>query len=168
MRPMRRSWPIAVGDRVVEDAVAGGSLATAKGPDPGVRLGQVDQGEVEREGADHGLGRARGRAPRRSRVEAGPLVRIVVRPQGDRPAPDPLDEGEQLRPGLLRDDLPEQGAEQPDLGGQRVAGAGRPDAGRFRGDGCATVAAWSRAHPSWTVPSPSRHRAATVLDGNLP
>ena len=62
-------------------------------------------------------------------------MRIVVASKGDRPAPDPLDEGEQLRPGLFRDDLAEERAEQPDLRRQRVAGAGRPDAGRFRDDG---------------------------------
>ena len=40
-----------VGDRVVEDAVARGALAPAQRPDPAARLGQVDQPEVEREGA---------------------------------------------------------------------------------------------------------------------
>ena len=37
-------------------------------------------------------------------------------------------------PGLLRDDLAEQGAEQPDLDRERVAGAGRPDPERFGRD----------------------------------
>ena len=67
-------------------------------------------------------------------VEARALDRIVVAAQRDRPSPDPLDEREQLGAGLLRDDLAEQRAEQPDLDRERVAGAGRPDPERLRGD----------------------------------
>ena len=65
--------------------------------------------------------------PRELVVEPGALERVVVAAQRDRPPADPLDELEQLRTGLLRDDLAEQRAEQPDLDRERVAGAGRPD-----------------------------------------
>ena len=122
-----------VGDRVVEDAVARRPLAPAQGPDPTARLGQVDQPEVERERPDDRLGVAEIERPQ-VLVEPRPLGRIVVAAQGDRPAPDALDGGEQLGSGLLRDDLAEQRAEQPDLDRERVAGAGRADPERFGGD----------------------------------
>ena len=133
VRPSRRSWRDRVGDRVVEDAVARGSLATAERTHPAVRLGQVDQREVEREGADDRLGGTEVQVAQVV-VEPRPFVRVVVAAEGDGPPADPLDEGEQLGPGLLRDDLAEERTEQADLHGQRVAGAGRADAGRLGGD----------------------------------
>jgi hypothetical protein len=119
-----------VADRVVEDAVARRSLAPAQCPYPSVRLRQVDQAEVERERTDHGFGRARSQAAQIV-VEAGTLCRVVVAAEGDRAAPDPFDEREELWPGLFRDDLAEQGAKQPDLDRKRITRAGRPDAARF-------------------------------------
>ena len=49
----------------------------------------------------------------------------VAAPEGDRAAADALHELEQVGPGLLRDHLAEERAEQPDLAGQLVAGARR-------------------------------------------
>ena len=45
-----------VGHRVVEYPVARGPLAATECADPRAGLGQVDQPEVQPEGADHGLG----------------------------------------------------------------------------------------------------------------
>ncbi len=112
-----------VGDRVVEDPVARGPLAATQGAHPCARLGQVDQPEVQPERADHGLGGVEVEGAQLV-VQPGALERVVVAAQRDRPAADALDQGEQLRPGLLRDHLPEQRAEQPDLDGQ--AGRARP------------------------------------------
>ncbi len=152
-----------VGDRVVQDAVTRRPLAPAQGPDATPCLGQVDEPEVERERPDDGLGIAE---IERSQVivEPRPLRRIVVAPEGDGPAPDPLDRGEQLGSGLLRDDLAEQCAEQPDLDRERVAGAGRADPERLGGDGAATAGCCmtrSRDRRARTVPRPSRLRIAT-------
>ena len=85
-----------VGHRVVEDAVARRALAPAQRPDPTARLGQVDQPEVERERPDDGLGVTEIERPQ-VLVEPRPLRRVVVAAEGDGPAPDPLDGGEQLR-----------------------------------------------------------------------
>ena len=78
--------------------------------------------------------------------------------------PDALDEREQLRPGLLGDDLAEQRPEQPDLDRERVARAGRPDPERLGGDrrrDARRVRDASRGRSEGTVPGPSRHRIAT-------
>ena len=119
--------------RIVEDTVARGALAPAQGADPTACLGQVDQPEIERERPDDRLGGAEVEGAQLV-IESGALERVVVAAQRDRPAPDPLDGGEQVRACLLRDDLAEQGAQQPDLGRERVAGAGRPDPERLGGD----------------------------------
>ena len=103
-------------------------------------------------------------------VEPRALERIVVAAEGDRPLPDPLDEREQLRPGLLRDDLAEQRPEQPDLDRQRVARAGRPDPERLRGDRRPTRRR-ERAHAGHrtrTVPRPSRDPVATFRAATFP
>ena len=120
-------------DRIVEDAIARGTFAPAQRPHPAARLGQVDQPEIEREGTDDRLG---GVEIERAQllVEPGALERVVVAAEGDRPLPDPFDQREQVRPGLLRDDLAEQGPEQPDLDRQRVARTRGPDPERLRGD----------------------------------
>ena len=60
---------------------------------------------------------------RRARSAGSPSAR-----RRDRPLADPFDEVEEVGPGLFGDDLAEQRAEQADLGRERVAGAGRPDA----------------------------------------
>ena len=60
--------------------------------------------------------------------------RRVAAADGDHPAPDPLDEREQLRAALLRDDLPQQRAQQAHLAAERVAGAREAQARRLRGD----------------------------------
>ena len=107
------------------------------------RLDQVDELEVEREGLDDRLGRPEVEAGE-VRVETAPLVGVVVLAQRDRPAADALDELEQLRPGLLGDDLAEQRAQQADLGRERVVRPGGPDPGRLgaarRADGVARLA----------------------------
>ncbi len=123
-----------MGDRIVEHAIPRGPFTPAQRPYPAARLGQVDQPEIQREGTDD---RLRGVEIERAQllVEAGPLERVVVAAEGDRPLPDPFDEREQLRPGLLRDDLAEQGTEQSDLDRQRIACTRRPDPERLRGDG---------------------------------
>ncbi len=136
-----------VGDGVVEDAVAGGSLATAERTHPAVGLGQVDQGEVERERADHRLGRAEVEVAQVV-VEAGATVRVVTAPERDHPPSDALDEREQVGARLLRD-RPGRGGHRAG-GPRRAAGRGRrrcrcPPAPRRRPG---MVAAGSRAQPS--------------------
>ena len=165
---VRPAQPPQPGDRVrhriVEDAVARRPLAPSQRPHPAARLGQVDEAEVERERLDDGL-----RVAEVERlelvVEARPFGRVVVASEGDRPASDAFDGGEQLRAGLLGDDLAEQRAEQPDLARERVARArpSRSRAARRRPHRrrAAPVAA-SRGRSEGTVPGPSRHRAATV------
>ncbi len=104
-------------------------------------------------------------------VEPGTFERIVVAPEGDRPVADPLDGREQLGTGLLRDDLAEQRAEQPDLGRQRVAGAGRPDPERLGGDrrrGLGGLSVGSRGPRSGSVPAPIVHPAATFVTATFP
>ena len=155
-----------IGDRIVEHAIPRRPLAPAQRPHPAARLGQVDQPEIEREGADDGLRGAEVERPQLL-VEPGPLERVVVAAEGDRPPPDPLDEREQLRPGLLRDDLAEQGAEQPDLHRQRVAGARRPDPERLRGDRGRTPRNGSGGPRGSPVPRPSRHPTRNLPDRNL-
>ena len=109
-----------VGDRVRQDPVACRALASTQRSDPPARLGQVDQPEIEREGADDGLRRAEVEAAQLL-VEPLALDRIVGAAERDRPLPDPFHEREQLGTGLFRDDLAEQAP--------RAAGP-RPPAGR--------------------------------------
>ena len=167
--------------RILEDAVARRALAPAQGADPAARLGQVDQPEIERERPDDRLGGAEVEGAQLV-VESGALERVVVAAQRDRPAPDPLDRGEQLGARLLRDDLAEQGAQQPDLGRQRVAGPGRPDPERFgrdRGRGPSAArprhALMRPAHAAPGAPAPadrsarpSHHRTATFPAATFP
>ena len=164
VRPSRRSPAIASATESGEDPVACRALAPAQRPDPAARLGQVDQPEIEREGADDGLRRAQVEAAELL-VEALALDRIVVAAERDRPLPDPLDEREQLGAGLLGDDLAEQRPEQPDLDGERVARAGRPDPERLGGDrrrdAAAAVTRRHAAHAHGTVQVLIRHRTAT-------
>ena len=119
-----------LGDRIVEDAVARGTLAPPERPDPAPRLDEVDELEVQRECADDGLGRPEIEAAQVF-VETPSLVGVVVVAQRDRASADALDELEQLRARLFRHDLAEQRAHQADLGRERVRGAGRADPGRF-------------------------------------
>ena len=63
VRPERAQPADRLRDRIVQDAVARRPLASAQRPDAAARLGQVDQLEVQREGADDGLGRRPGRGP---------------------------------------------------------------------------------------------------------
>ena len=110
---------------------AGRARPRAERADALAFLGQVDELEVERERA--GRGRRVVEVERRElRARAAP-ARCRARgrgrdaaPQGDRPPPDPLDQREQLGSRLLRDDLPEQRAEEADLVGERVARAAQP------------------------------------------
>ena len=132
-----------VGDRVREDPVSCSTLAATQRPDPAARLCQVDQPEIEREGADDGLRGAEVEAAELL-VEALALDRIVRPAERDRPLPDPLDEREELGAGLLRDDLAEQRPEQPDLDRERVAGAGRPDPEGLGSDRRRDAAPWPR------------------------
>ena len=123
-----------VGDRVGEDPVACGALASTQRPDPAARLGQIDEAEIEREGADDGLRRAEVEAAAAPRRGCSRSIGSSAASERDRPLPDPFHEREQLGPGLLRDDLAEQGPKQPDLDSERVAGTGRPDPERLGGD----------------------------------
>jgi hypothetical protein len=142
--------------RIVEDAIAGRPLAAAQGAHPTARLGQVDQAEVEREGADDRLGGAEVERPQLL-VQSGALERVVVAAQGDGPPADSLDEREQLRPGLLRDDLPEKRTKQPDLDREGVARTRRPDTERLRGDGARRPGGAQAGHRR----GPFRARVAT-------
>ncbi len=123
-----------LGDRVVEDPPARRPFAPAQHPDAMALLGKVDELEVEPERADERLGP--GQVERvELRRQPRPLGGILGPAERDRPAPDALDELEQVQPLLLDDDLPEQRAEQADLAGERVAGTGRPDPARLAADG---------------------------------
>ena len=95
-------------------------------------LREVDELEVEGERAGDGRRAARRPATRspprvaRARCRGSRTDLRVAAPQRDRPPPDALDRGEQLGSGLLRDDLPQQRAEEPHLVRQRVARATQP------------------------------------------
>ncbi len=128
--PPRRSDDHGLGHGIVEDAVAGRALASAQRPDAAAGLDQVDQLEVQREGLDDRLGGPEVEV-REVRVEAAPLLGVVVLAQRDRPPADALHELEQVRPGLLGDHLAEEGPQQADLGGERVVRPRGPDPGRF-------------------------------------
>ncbi len=117
-------------DRIVERAVARGAGTSAEGPDPGTRFGEVHELEVQGEGRDHGLRGAQVKGIELG-LEALPQLGVVGPAQGDRGAPQPLDELVGRLAGLFGDDLAEERAEEPDLDGQRIAGTGRPDAARF-------------------------------------
>ena len=97
-------------------------------PDAVPRLGEVDQLEVQAEGADDAFERVRIDG---QDVERHALVRFAPA-GGDRALPRRLDEIEDLRPGLLQDDLAEERAEQSNLAAKDVGRAGRPDAARLR------------------------------------
>jgi hypothetical protein len=99
-----------------------------------VRLGQIDESEVEPEGADDRLGGTQVE-PSEVAVEARPLERIVIAAQRDRPSTDSLDESEELRAGLFRDHLAEQRTQESNLDSQRIAGPGGPDPARLGRDG---------------------------------
>ena len=190
IRPAQPAQPgHRIGHRILEHAVARRPLPPAQGPDPTARLCQVDQPEIEPERPDHRLGGAEVEGTQLV-VESGALERIVVATQRDGPAPDPLDRGEQLGARLFRDHLAEQGAQQPDLRGQRVARPGRADPerfGRHRGGGPSGTGARhaltrsahatrSRDPPARphcgalarTIPRPSHHRTATVPAATFP
>ncbi len=122
--------PHGVADRVVEDAVTRRPLAPAQRPHAAMRLGQVDEPEVERERADHSLGRPEVETAQLV-VQPCPLSWVVVLAQGDRALADPLDQGKQLRAGLFGDHLAEQRAQETDLDRKRIAGSGCPDPARF-------------------------------------
>ena len=164
LRPSRRSPAIASATESGEHAVPRRALAPPQRPHPAAGLGQVDQPEIEGEGADDGL-RGTQVEPAELLVETLALDRVVGAPERDRPLPDSLDEREQLGSGLLVDDLAEQRPEQADLDRERVAGAGRPDPERLGGDGRRDGGRPRRlhaGHPSGTVPGPIRHRTATI------
>ncbi len=124
-------------------------------------------------------------SPRELLVETGALDRVVVAPERDRTLSDALDGGEQLGTGLLGDHLAEQRAEKPDLGGEGISRAGRPDAERLGGDRgrhargarddrgdptdlSVAPSMPSRALPDGPVPRPSGHRAATFMAATFP
>ena len=79
--------------------------------------------------------------------------RIVAVAEVDGRAPEPLDEVEDLLAGLLRDDLAEERAEEPDLERERVARAGRADARRLG-------ALRGRARGGAVPPRSALHRAS--------
>ena len=126
--------PDGLRDRVVEDPAACRPLALAQGADPvpsSARLTSWKYRPNDRMSAS-----ARGRSSASSSTdEPFALDRVVGLAQGDRPAPDPLDELEQLEPLLLDDDLAEQCPEEADLARQRIARTARPDAARLATDG---------------------------------
>ena len=123
-----------VRDRIVQNAVSSSALPASQRPHPTTRLGEVHEPEVQREGTDDGLGGVEIHRPKLL-VEAGALERIVVAPESDRPASDPFHGREELGPGLLGDDLAQQGTEKAHLRGKGVARACRPDAEGFGCDG---------------------------------
>jgi hypothetical protein len=115
---------------VIQQTVAGRSLAATKGAHPTARLGQVDQLEVQGEGLDDRFCPTEVEGIEIGRLALA-LERIIAPAQGDRPSSDALDRIVVIEPGLLDDDLTEQGPEQTDLAGQRIARTGRSDPGRL-------------------------------------
>jgi hypothetical protein len=67
-------------------------------------------------------------------VRFRPNLRVAAA-EDDGPAADPLHEGEQLRSGLLGDDLAEERPQQANLAAERAAGATDPRPMRLRTDG---------------------------------
>ncbi len=120
-----------LGDRVVQDPVARRALPAPKRPDAAAGLGEVHELEVQGEGRDDRLD-GTDVQPVELGLDASPELRVVAVPQVDGGAPESLDEFEDLVAGLLRDDLAEERAEEPDLERQGVARAGRSDARRLR------------------------------------
>ena len=137
---VRREAGDRLADGVVDRAAPGPAGARPEHADPLPLLGQVDELEVEGERLGHGgrIGDVErghvGRQPLALDVRLEPRVRVAA-PERDRPPADPFDHREQLGPGLFRDHLAEQRAQQPDLARQRVARAPDPGPGRLRGDG---------------------------------
>ena len=171
VRPGSAQRADGLGHRIVEDAVARGPLAAPERPDPPARLDEVDQLEVEREGADDRLGRPEIEAGE-VLVETAALVGVVVLAQRDRPPADALDELEQLRAGLLGDDLAEQRAHQADLGRRACPGRrrsrSRPAPRARPTDGRAARRGGSRGPTLRTVPVRNLSPAATFLGADLP
>ena len=94
-------------------------------------LREVDELEVEGERAGDGRRALDVQRPDLRPESLALDVRLedhlrVAAPQRDRPPPDALDRREQLGPGLLRDDLPQQRAEEPHLVRQGVPRATQP------------------------------------------
>jgi hypothetical protein len=126
--------PDRITDRVVEDPIACGALASTECPHAPVGLREVHETEVERECTDHRF-RVTEIEPAQVVVQPRSLRRIVIPTKCDRPATDPLDEREELRAGLFGDHLAKERAEQPNLHGQRVTCTGRSDPARFGRNG---------------------------------
>ena len=139
-----------LGDRVVQDPVARRTLPAPKRPDAAAGLGEVHELEVQREGRDDRLHGTHVQ-PVELGLDASPELRVVAAPEVDGRTPESLDEVEDLLAGLLRDDLAEERAEEPDLERQGVARAGRSDARRLRA---------SRARSRFP-PARCRHDAAS-------
>ena len=101
-------------------------------------------------------------------------VRVVAAPEVDGRTSESLDQVEDLLAGLLRDDLAEERAEEPDLERQGVARAGRSDARRLRASRRAVPVSVrpvpSRRGPGgafgWPRPQPSEDATATFLSRN--
>ncbi len=167
VRPTQRAQsPDRLRHRIVEDAVAGGSLAATERPDAPARLGQVDQLEVEGEGADDGFDGARIES-RQVVVEASALGRVAIDSKADRALADALDEVEQVRAGLLRDDLAQQarraaGPRSRAGRGRRPCRCRRVRGGRGRSCGSIPRPAARLGRP---VPSPARRSRPVPLRG---
>ncbi len=123
-------------DGLVDRPALRAARPRAQHPDALALLGEVDELEVERERPGDGR-RALDVERRDLRPESLALdVRLehdlrVAPPERDCPPPDALDRREQLRAGLLGDDLAEQRPEEPHLVGERVAGATHPGTRRL-------------------------------------
>ena len=114
--------PDRLPDRVVEDAVAGGPLASTERPHAAARLGQVHELEVQGERADDGLDRARGRG--RPGPRPGDVARRDRRRRGGGSSA-----GGSARRGRTARVQPAR--RRPGRGAHRAAGP-RPPAGRAR------------------------------------
>jgi hypothetical protein len=135
--PARR--PIAAATDPPDRRPPGRAVAAAKRPHALLLLGQVRQLEECAERASKDL-KARRVERRQLGVQGQPIAGIVASSERDGEAAHALDQVQGAGPFLLRDHLSQQGAQQADLAGERVAGVGRTDRARFGSNG--RVAGW--------------------------
>ena len=116
-----------IGDRLRQHA---GPLATSERPHPVLLLGEVDEEEVGGEGPGH----RQQLVERQSRERVGGIGvgrRLGMGASADRGSAKALHELEEPRSLLLDDHLPEEGAEELHLAGERVARVRTADSPRL-------------------------------------
>ncbi len=150
----------------VRRAPATFAIRSPRGPNQLALLGEVDEAEIEAEGADDDFGAARiERLELRDEPRSEPGV--VASSEADRRPPDSLDEVEEVAPGLLGDHLAEQRSEESDLGRERVADAARADRGGLGANGLVRWAA-GRTHGTSPFRSPPEPSPQSFGQGTAP